>query len=423
MATTSRQRILTLDIVRGIAVMGILAMNIYAFSLPMGAYFNPNAYGGDSGIDLAAWYGNFILFDGKMRGLFSILFGASTLLVIERAQASARSSVFAHYSRMLWLFVFGMIHYWFIWWGDILAMYAMAGVLLFLWRNNSAKVLRNWAIGILAVMFVFSMVQMMGLVAVLANPAMVPAEQFAEIEKSMKLMERFFGTDTSGIAAEIARMKGDYQGIMEHRFIEERFKMLTLSAQGLPVTIGIMLTGMWLFRNGFLTGAWESARYRKVMIVCLAIGLGGSALVGQYMIGADFTLEAMMLGNTFSMPLQIIAAVGWAALVILLAKRAIEGELASRIAAAGRMAFSNYLGTSIVMTSVFYGYGGNLFAEFSRASMFLFVLPMWALMLLWSKPWLERFHYGPLEWIWRSLSRLSLQPMVRREAPPLAVEG
>ena len=135
MATTTLNRILTLDIVRGVAVMGILAMNIYAFAMPMGAYFNPNVYGGDSGINLAAWYTDFVLFDGKMRGLFSLLFGASTLLVIERAQASGKNAIFTHYSRMIWLFAFGMAHYWFIWWGDILALYAMCGLLLFLWRN------------------------------------------------------------------------------------------------------------------------------------------------------------------------------------------------------------------------------------------------------------------------------------------------
>jgi len=108
MATTTRARILTLDIVRGVAVMGILAMKIYSFSLPLGAYFNPTVYGGASGIDLATWYADFLLFDGKMRGLFSLLFGASALLVIERAQARERSAAMTHYSRMVWLFAFGM---------------------------------------------------------------------------------------------------------------------------------------------------------------------------------------------------------------------------------------------------------------------------------------------------------------------------
>ena len=101
----------------------------------------------------------------------------------------------------------------------------------------------------------------------------------------------------------------------------------------------------------------------------------------------------------------------WAALIILWVKRGGVSALRDRVAAAGRMAFSNYLATSVVMTSIFYGYGLNLFGEVGRAALWLFVLGMSGLMLLWSKPWLDRFHYGPLEWVWRSLARWELQPM------------
>src|SRR6218665_278676 len=115
-------RIVTLDIVRGVAVMGILAMNIVAFSMPEAAYVNPAAYGTESIADLGSWLFSFILIDGKMRGLFSFLFGASMLLVIDRAEARGANAAWAHYSRMLWLLIFGLIHYFFIWFGYILAL-------------------------------------------------------------------------------------------------------------------------------------------------------------------------------------------------------------------------------------------------------------------------------------------------------------
>ncbi|MBW0144383.1 DUF418 domain-containing protein [Sphingomicrobium clamense] len=419
MATTTRTRILTLDIVRGVAVMGILAMNIYAFGLPLGAYFNPTVYGGDSGINLATWFVDYVLVDGKMRGLFSILFGASALLVVERAMAKEKSPAFTHYSRMLWLFAFGMIHYWFIWWGDILALYAMSGLFLFLWRKNSAKVLRNWGIALLTIMTLFGLVQMGGLMAVMSNPSMMPADEYADLMEQMQVMKVFMGTDTSGVAAEIARHKGDYAGIMDWRFNEHRWKMLGFSAQGLPMSIGIMLIGMWLFRNGFLTGAWESARYKKVAMWCLGIGSLGSALLAYYIMSSDFSFGAMALAMTANGPFQIVSAVGWAALIILFAKKGMDGALATRLAAAGRMAFTNYLGTSIVMTTIFYGYGLNQYAEYERFALNIFVIGMWIAILLWSKPWLERFHYGPLEWLWRSLARLKPQPMLKRQAPAL----
>ena len=422
MATTSPSRIATLDIVRGVAVMGILAMNIYAFSMPLGAYFNPTAFGGASGVDLATWLVDFALVDGKMRGLFSLLFGASALLVIERAMASNRSPALTHYSRMVWLFAFGMAHYWFIWWGDILALYAMSGLFLFLWRKNSAKILRNWGIGLTVVMTLFGAVQMIGLSSVLADPSSIPAEQYAQIKQNLSVMKEFMGTDTSGVPAEIARMKGSYEGIVDHRFVEQRWKMVGFSLQSLPSSIGIMLIGMWLFRNGFLTGAWERARYAKVAAWCLGIGVLGSAAIGSYVISQGFTLSVLLQTMMINGLLQIVAAVGWAALIIFLAKKGLESGIAERLSAAGRMAFTNYLMTSIVMTTIFYGYGGDLYGTFGRFEVNVFVLGMWAAILLWSKPWLERFHYGPFEWLWRSLARFKPQPMLKRhrEAPAIA---
>ena len=121
----SDDRILSLDTIRGVAVMGILTMNIAAFALPFPAYANPAAWGGDTGADLVSWAANFLLFDSKMRSLFSILFGASTLLVIDRAARAGRSGAAAHYARMAVLLAIGCLHFYFLWFGDILALYAL----------------------------------------------------------------------------------------------------------------------------------------------------------------------------------------------------------------------------------------------------------------------------------------------------------
>jgi uncharacterized protein len=115
-----------------------------------------------------------------------------------------------------------------------------------------------------------------------------------------------------------------------------------------------------------------------------------------------------------TVPFRPLMVVATAALIILLSRRG--GALVARIAAAGRTAFTNYLGTSILMTALFYGYGGGLYGSLSRAELWIPVLAMWALMLLWSKPWLDRFDYGPLEWLWRSLSRGAVQPMRKAAA-------
>ena len=114
---------------------------------------------------------------------------------------------------------------------------------------------------------------------------------------------------------------------------------------------------------------------------------------------------------SLSAPFDIVMTIGWAALIMWLIKVKANEALRARLAATGRMAFTNYLVTSIIMTTIFYGYGLGLFGSVGRAALYLFCFGMWAAMLLWSKPWLERFQYGPLEWLWRSLSRWQVQPM------------
>jgi uncharacterized protein len=149
-AAVAPDRHVTLDALRGFAVMGILAMNIVAFAMPDMAYMSPAIHGGDTGADLASWFTSFILIDGKMRGLFSLLFGASMLLIVDRAAAKGENAARVHYSRMAWLAVFGLAHFYLIWFGDILFVYAVIGCIAFLFRNWEAKRLIKWAIGLYA---------------------------------------------------------------------------------------------------------------------------------------------------------------------------------------------------------------------------------------------------------------------------------
>lgn len=420
MATTTRARILTLDIIRGVAVMGILAMNIYAFAGPGAMYFNPAAYGGDSGLDWFVWAFNFILLDSKMRGLFSILFGASTLLVIERAMAKSDRPAMRHYARMIWLLGFGLVHFWFIWWGDILTMYAIAGLFLFLWRNRSVKVLSIWAVVMLTVSL--ALMGSQNLAFQMADDPQVPADQRSNMQDALNRTQAFFGADNPHADAKIEEhlelYRSDYRTIVDKRFGEWRFKPLMNSIFMLPETLGLMLVGMALFKAGFLTGEWDRGRYRKWAVRCLGVGIIANLGLLYWQIAGDYdAIQVMNSTMVLSMPFDVLMAIGWAALITWLAKGALEGSLAARVGAAGRMAFTNYLMTSIVMSSIFYGYGLGLFGDFGRATLYLFVFGMWALILLWSKPWLERFHYGPFEWLWRSLSRFSLQPLRRKPVP------
>ena len=408
--TDDSNRILTLDIVRGVAVMGILVMNIAAFALPYPAYANPAAYGGDSGADLASWVFDFILFDGKMRGLFSILFGASTLLVIERASAAGRSSGRAHYARMIVLLGFGLVHFYFIWWGDVLALYAVSGMLLYFFRNLSPRALMGWAVSLIALSLIyFAAIDATG---ALGGSTSISAQTASEFRESRRMIDTEFGATSSKIASDLKLYRSDYPTIVESRLIGRTFEPL-LSFSGLGFeTLGLMFIGMALFKSGMLTGQWEVARYRKWALRSALIALPPLAFLAWWQVSANFDAVRIFLAFlALSVPFDVLLAVGWAAAIIWWVRVGPMPALKARVAAAGRMAFTNYLATSIVMTTIFYGYGGNLFGEVSRAALWPFVLGMWGLILLWSKPWLDRFHYGPMEYVWRTLSRMQVQPL------------
>ena len=412
MATTSTEanRIVTLDVVRGIAVMSILTMNIVAFAMPYPAYANPAAYGGDSGLDLVSWAFNYLIFDGKMRGLFSILFGASTLLVIERATAAGRGGGGAHYGRMLVLLLFGLVHFYFIWFGDILALYALSGMVLYRFRNKSPRSLVRWAIGFLSIGAIF-----FGLIALsgaVAGSSRLPPHASSVLLESRRTIEQEVGASSKKIPADLKLYRSDYRKIMESRLIGRTWEPFGSFLSFGFETLGLMFIGMALFKTGFLTGGWEVARYRRWALRCMVISLPALAFLAWWQASANFdAVRVFAAFITLSMPFDLLMAIAWAALIILWVKTGPMAALKTRVAAAGRMAFTNYLMTSIVMTSIFYGYGLGLFGEVGRAALWLFVLGMWALILLWSRPWLDRFQYGPFEWLWRSLSRLEVQPL------------
>ena len=411
MASAGDGRYATLDITRGVAVMGILLMNIVAFGLIETAYFNPRAQGGADGIDLGVYLVNFVLFDGKMRGLFSFLFGASTLLVIDRAGAKGENPARVHYLRMVWLLAFGFAHLYLIWWGDILTHYALIGMIAYLFRNLKVKTLIIVGIGLL----VLEMLLLAGLpLGVLgAKAGLADPETARESAKTLQELNKGFGIPTTEyLNTYLANYRGSYGAVLAARWAAHAWSPITTFAFIGAETLAYMLFGMAALRSGMLTGEWARRRYVKYAAIGFGIGIPVYTALGAYMVANDFSLLSVTTGvMAATAPVRPLMIVAWACLIILLARPG--GTLTDRIAAAGRMAFTNYLATSLICTTLFYGYGLGWFGYLSRAELYLVVLGMWALMLLWSKPWLDRFAYGPFEWLWRSLARLKLQPMRR----------
>ena len=400
------ERIATLDIVRGVAVMGILAMNIVAFADVPAAYFNPLAqtvpvHAGD----LAAYVVNFLLFDGKMRGLFSFLFGASLLLMSETMATGLVRR------RLFWLLVFGAAHFFLIWWGDILVTYAVIGFLALAFRHASQRALVTVALVLIAIQFAIY-VAMTFYSFDLQGPVLSGTATPAQLESWEELTRDTIMPSPERRAEAIALYQGPWTRLVHHQVTEKPFfPIVGIFAFGWE-TLAYMLLGMAALRGGLLTGAWDNRRYAKWAMIGLAIVLPCYLVALRVLFRSEFAAPVVFMWTfaaaSLLRPLMVIV---WASLIILATRRG--GALVERIAAAGRTAFSNYLGTSIVMTGIFYGWGLGLFATLGRAQLALLVIAAWALMLLWSKPWLQRFRYGPLEWAWRSLTLWRLQPLRR----------
>ena len=405
----SDQRHISLDAMRGFAVMGILAMNIIGFAMPEWAYISPAAYGTDTLADKIAWAFSFVLIDGKMRGLFSLLFGASMMLIIDRAAAKGESAAQIHYRRMAWLALFGLAHYFFIWFGDILFLYAIIGMIAFRFRNWApAKLIKValiiFVLGLALWGLQFGGLQLFQYFATRADATAGMARQFRELMDSADL--------AFNVAPDLALHRGSYAAITMSK-LDDWAAPLLLVVQSASETLPLMMIGMAMQKSGFLTGAWAAADYRRWAMRMVPVGLLLTLALAVWMVAVDFDrITALAVFYFWGGIPRMLLTIGYAALLLLLIGHYRNQPMLARVAAAGRAAFSNYLGTSIVMTAIFYGYGFGLFGHVGRAGLWVFVLGAWAVMLLWSKPWLMTFHYGPLEWLWRSLARGKMQAML-----------
>lgn len=402
------ERIAGLDVTRGFAVMGILAMNIVGFAMPENAYVSPRTWGGDTGPDLWVWAFNYVLVDSKMRGLFSMMFGASTLLVIDSAVAAGHSPARTHYGRMAVLALFGLVHFYLIWFGDILFLYAITGMLLFLFRHRPVKSLLRWAAGMFVLASLIAGAQFGTLMAARMDNAPAPL---------VEVRERVLGKFAHASAParqQVALYRSDYTTIVSERFRKQWYNPIVNVVMFLPETLSLMLIGMALFRSGLLRGAWSLERLARWRNRCLAVGIIANLALLWWQFSSGLN-PITLLAATFwlSVPFDFIMSVGYAALFMGLAQRFATSAIMARVAATGRAAFTNYLGTSLCMAALFYGWGFGLYGHLSRIEVYGPVLGMWAIMLLWSKPWLDRYRFGPLEWLWRSLARLQVQPMRR----------
>ena len=397
-----KDRIFTLDMLRGWAILGILAVNAMAFAWPAALEMTPGLippYPHDQANIVGHWVET-VFFQDKFRSLFSMLFGCSIFLIGGERSDEERGKLLR--SRLFWLALFGIIHGAAFWFGDILLHYAYCGLIVMLVRSWSAKRL-IWVGGGLNLLF-----------ALLSAVAMMAAT----------LMPEAAGGGGSGQAGNPFAISQDalmatiqtYQAGWPGAQIENAKSWLVLQTASLaliPITTALMMLGLGLFKAGFMVGRSPTWVY----LLVFALGAANLAALGWYEWmdaaaprGAKAPSGGLAgVAGSFAW----VVTLGYVSMLILMTRLGLK-VVTARLVPVGRMAFTNYLTQTLIMTRLFYmPWGLHLFGDpaWGPGRLWTAVGAIWLLQLIWSPLWLSVFQMGPLEWLWRCLTYGRMVPL------------
>jgi uncharacterized protein len=395
------ERTRSLDILRGFALLGILVMNIQTFAMPAAAYINPTAWGDLSGANYLVWLLSHLLADQKMMTIFSMLFGAGIVLFSSRAEARGLSAARLHYRRMFWLLLFGAMHAYLLWYGDILFLYAVCASVVFWFRRWPPRRLILMGVAVLSVataVFLFFGWSM---------PHWPPEELDAFVEESWR-------PSPGRLEGEVATYRGGWLAQMDHRAPEAfKFQTFFLAIWGFWRASGLMLIGMALYKLGVFSAARDAGFYWRLAAAGALLGIPVVAYGVHWNFANDWGPTSLFLGSQFNYWGSLLVSLGWVGVVMLLCKRGALDWLTRRLAAVGQLAFTNYILHTVVCTAIFYGHGLGLFGQVERTGQIAIVFGVWAFQLALSPVWLRHYRFGPLEWLWRCLTYGQRQPIRR----------
>jgi len=397
-----RERYDAIDLLRGVALLGILVMNIQAFAMPMAAYFNPTALGDRGPVDFYVWAFSHLFFDQKFMTIFSWLFGAGIVLMTARAAERGVKPAVFHYRRMLALLVFGVIHAYLIWDGDVLVLYAICGAIVYPFRKLRPMILL--ALGLLSLAIGSSLM--------IAGGFYIPQGP----PEAIKEFRDFWAPTAEQLQRETLAFQGGWLAQMPERAARAlEFHLSDIWWWGIWRAAGNMLIGMALLKWRVVTAELPENFYRDLAVIGFGFGLplifGGVASMAVH----DWeTFYSFFIAGQFNYWASLLVASGWLGFTISLWHVGFARGLTARLIAVGRTAFSCYILTSLICTFVFYGHGLGFYGHVSRLGQWGVTIAVWITLLIVAPLWLERFRFGPLEWLWRTLTYGERQPL-RRE--------
>jgi uncharacterized protein len=431
--TEREERSGMLDSTRGIAVLGILIMNITGFGIPR-AYDDPTNWGGAQGSNLEVWRFVALFFEGTMRGLFTVLFGAGALLFLQRHTARNPGLLPAdlYFRRTMWLVVFGVVNaYVLLWSGDILYYYGIVGLLLFVFRNVTPRKLIAAAAVIMVLQTAVTFTEWFGYSEQRAaaeeaqqarsdGKVLTPAQSEA-IENFASTNEQFkpSGEDLNNI---VSRMRKSYASAFGVVAPESwHFETTFFFQHGLLECLGMMLLGMALLKYGVLTGTAPRRVYASMLLIGYAIGLPVNLFETNHLVAGEFSVEALIASYlTYDLG-RIPMTLGHIGLIGLVYQSGALSAAMRAMGYVGQMALTNYLAQSVICMFLFTGAGFAWYGKLERHELYYVVVVIWIAQVIWSPLWLRRFRFGPAEWLWRSLTYWQKQPM-RSEVPGVSSE-
>ena len=401
---SSQERIEILDVLRGLAVCGILIGNMQWFS---GYGMMPGSIEAQSSMtDQVTHFLVHFFVEGKFYSIFSFLFGFGFALQISRAEehGDLKASVFKR--RLFWLLVIGLLHAYLLWAGDILSIYALMGFLLILFRKKTNRSLLKWSIVLLIIPILTYLLIFVLFVA------FVPPDATAKLDAAKMDM----WTDAVNTVSQNSWLQ-ILTGYNLH-YIVGRYASLILEMR-LPKILAMFLLGFYAYRRGFFQNLSNHRAFiRRVLIWGLILGLTGNVAFAA-LAGSEAVFPPSLAGivgvitYAFGVP---ALALFYIALVVTLWQKAVWRRLLAWLASVGRMALTNYLLQTVICVLIFYGFGFGLFGRFGAGTVTLIALAIFLFQILMSALWLKYFNYGPVEWIWRQLTyRRRLNLRLRRQ--------
>ena len=424
LAPKLQNRYQSLDFLRGIALLGILLMNIDGFSFPAAILKHHTDL---TGINYWLWWSVNVFFEGTMRGLFSMLFGASCMLILSKTDEV--NTIDIYYRRLLWLFAFGLFNaYILLWHGDILYGYAICGLFLFPFRKLNPKYLI--IIGLCLAIGGFGRTAYKYVVerkpryeayksAMSDSTKLHKKLTIKQKEDIVKFNEAtaFLKKDSSKINSEIRTMRGNFKSVFDKRWKDgEEYQKWSIYDLVFWDEILMMFIGMAFFKLGVFTNKLSTRQYALMALIGYGVGL---FLRIRYVNSIYFDLKGLIdftetytinTGSYYDIQ-RVIMTVGHIGFLMLLFRSGFFNWFVKPLAKVGQMALSNYLLQSTLCGLFFYGFGFGMFAKLQIYQNYLFCGAIWLICLIFSNLWLQFFQFGPAEWLWRSLTYWKKQPM------------